>query len=95
MWTTSEAGLDPFALAVPADYLARNVNQSFDFTRTHLYSDLDVSRVEAGLHASYRFTPRVWLAAGYRYLDYEDDAPYLYDTTGSADLYRLALGWRF
>ncbi len=35
----------------------------------------------------------VW--GGYRYLDFEDDAPYLYDTSGSVDFYSLGLAWTF
>ena len=37
----------------------------------------------------------LYLTAGYQYLDYQDNAPYLYDTTGSVDIYNLGVGWSF
>lgn len=91
----ADASLDPFAFVVPADYLARNVNQSFDFSRTHTYSDLDTSRLELGLKFRYQAGARFAFYGGYRYLDFEDDAPYLYDTSGTVDLYHLGVGWTF
>lgn len=95
VWTTSDAGLDPFDLVVPAGYLAANPNQAYDFSLTHLASDLEVSRLELGVNAVYQVTDRAWVTAGYRYLDYQDDAPYVTDTTGQADFYWLRLGWSF
>ena len=32
---------------------------------------------------------------GYTYQDFSDNAPYLYDLTGSADTYAARLGWSF
>jgi hypothetical protein len=37
----------------------------------------------------------LYLTAGYQYLDHQDNAPYLYDTTGSVDIYNLGVGWSF
>ena len=91
----ADASLDQFDFIVPADYLARNVNQSYDFTQTHTYSDLDVSRLELGLRFRYQTGERFAFYGGYRYLDFEDDAPYLYDTSGTVDLYHLGVGWTF
>ena len=91
----AEADLAPFDFEVPAEFLAANPNMSFDFTRSHLNSDIDVSRVELGLGGSYAVSDRLRLTGGYRYLDFEDDAPYLGDDTGSAGYYRLGIAWSF
>ena len=95
VWSSADGSLDPFQIVVPADYLARNPNQSFDFTQTASYSDLDVSRAELELGGSFDLSSRLYLHAAYRYVDFEDDAPYLVDTTGSADFYALGVGYRF
>jgi len=93
-YTKSEAALDPFELRAP-DYEATHPTMSFDFSQTHTNSDLDVTRVDALLGAKYRFTPDVWMYLSYRYADYADDAPYLYDTSGTLQVVTGSLGWKF
>lgn len=95
VWSQAAAGLAPFALPAPADYLARNPNQMFDFGLTNTYSDLDVTRLEAGVNFRFGLTERLSLLGEYRWIDLEDDAPYLEDTSGSVSFYGLALGYRF
>lgn len=95
MWSEADAAFEPFEIMVPEDYLARNVNQSYDFSRTHTYSDLDISRLELGAGVRYQASERIGLRAGYRYIDFEDNAPYLEDTTGSVDFYSIAVAWAF
>lgn len=80
---------------MPAEYLAANPNQSYDFTLTHTNSDLDVTRWEVDLSARYQLEERFFLTAGYRWADYQDDAPYLEDVSGSIDLYSVGVGWVF
>lgn len=94
-WTTADAAMAPFDFQVPEEFLAVNPNMSFDFARTYLNSDLDISRVELGVRARYSVNSRLFVRGSYRYLDYDDDAPYLYDTTGSVDVYGFGLGWEF
>ena len=92
MWTASEAGLDPLELAAP-----ENVTpvQSWDFTQTHTYSDLDITWIEASLSTRYEIRDSLWVNGGIRYTDWNDDEPYLYDQTGSLTSFSLALGKRF
>ena len=54
-----------------------------------------MSRIELRTDFNYRFTPGYWLNLGYRYADFDDDAPYLVDTTGSIGIYSLAFGHEF
>jgi len=35
------------------------------------------------------------VTGGYRYLDFDDSSPYLYDTSGSVDFYNAGIGWSF
>ncbi len=93
-WTRSDAGLDPFSLAAP-DYVATHPSMSFDFSESHTYSDLETTRIEAQVDATYHFNKTFWINAAYRYADYSDDAPYLEDTSGSISLYSVAFGWKF
>ena len=80
---------------VPAEFLNANPNMSFDFSESYLNSDLDVSRVELGLRFSYEVNELLAFWGRYRWLDYEDDAPYLCDTSGEISLYSLGLAWTF
>lgn len=94
-WNQADAALSPFELTAPADYLARNPNQSFDFTDTWRNSDLDLSRIEGAIAVRYTLTGRLSLSGEYRYVEVQDDAPYLEDVSGSVDFWSLGLGWRF
>lgn len=94
-WNQADAALAPFTLTAPADYLARNPNQSFDFSNTWSYSDLDLSRLEGAISLRYAITGRLSIQGEYRYVDVQDDAPYLEDLSGSVDFWSVGLGWRF
>jgi len=93
-WTTSEAGLSAFDLSAP-DYVATHPPMSYDFSQTHTYSDLDTSRLDAQVKANYKFGTSSWVAGTYRRVDFSDDAPYLYDTTGALDIFTFAYGMKF
>jgi len=95
VWNTAEAGLDPFRMLRGEVWSASKANQYFDFSQTNTYSDLDTERVYGVLYGQFYFKEDLWLWAGYTYQDYSDNAPYLYDTTGSADTYAARLGWSF
>ena len=93
-WTDSTAALDPFDL--PADdYVAITPPMSYDFSLSHTFSDLDISRLDADLLFKYKFNDGFWLRADYRIVDYKDDAPYLYDTSGTVQWFTAALGLKF
>ena len=91
-WNQSDATMLPWDMDV--DQLPSG-SMLYDYSRVYTYSDLDTSRVELGVEATYRFNDQLWLRGEYRWLDFTDDAPYLLDTTGSASFYHLGLGWTF
>jgi hypothetical protein len=94
-WTESEAAIAPFDLADDAaDYVATHPTTVYDFSMSHTYSDLDVSRFDAEADATYHFSKSMQLSLRYRRAEYDDNAPYLYDTTGSFDLWTIALAWK-
>lgn len=95
VWNDADAALETFDVVVPAEFLAANPNMSYDFTATYLNSDLDVSRLELGVHGRFDVAERFGIVAGYRYLHFADDTPYRYDTSGSLSLYSLGVGWSF
>ena len=70
-------------------------NQSFDFTQTWTNSDLDTTFIEAGIQARYKVKEELYLTAGYRYLDFDDNAPYLGDDSGTVEFVNLGVGWAF
>ena len=94
-WNSAQAALAPFRFLDGEAFAAARPNQSYDFSATHTHSDLDTTFVEIGLKAKYRVGERTFLTGGYRYLDFDDASPYLYDTSGSADFYSIGVGWTF
>ena len=93
-YTEAEAALDPFELRAD-DYVAITPPMSFDFSRTHTYSDLDVDRLNFDAMFKYKFSPAFWMRLWYRFIDYNDNAPFLYDTTGSVQWVSASVGWAF
>lgn len=94
-WNRADAGLDRFELLVPATFLAANPNMAYDFSATHQASDLDLTRLEATLDATVEIRPNLAVVGGLRWVDVEDDAPYLEDLSGSLTSWSAALRWRF
>ncbi|MBI2214669.1 MAG: hypothetical protein HYU52_13570 [Acidobacteria bacterium] len=94
VYTNSDASLDEVGLNGES-WVATHPAQIYDFSDMDTYSDLDLSRLEITASARYAFADRFWLNGYYRYADLDDDAPYLYDTTGSVDEYGLSVGRSF
>ena len=90
----SEAGLDPFDLSAD-DYVATHPPMAYDFSTSHLNSDIDSTRVDADLWAKFFFGTNWWLRLRYHYVDFQDDAPYLYDTSGKYQYATAAVGYIF
>ena len=93
-YAQSEAGLNPFDLSAP-DYVAITPPMSYDFTYSHTYSDLDITRLDWDLYTKIYFSKDFWMFLKYRIVDFNDDAPYMYDTTGKVQFLTGALGWTF
>jgi hypothetical protein len=93
-WMQAEAGLSPFDLSAD-DYVQTHPPMSYDFSRSHTYSNLDSTRIDADLWAKFWFKTNLWLRLRYHMVDYTDDAPYLYDTSGKYQYAAAAIGWVF
>jgi hypothetical protein len=94
-WALARASMGRLGLAASPEFLARVTGMSYDFTATPTFSDLDSTNVDLLADATYRVNDRVFVRGAYRYLDYTDDVPYLYDTSGKNNLVYLSLGWAF
>jgi hypothetical protein len=93
-WMQAEAALAPFDLSAD-DYVAITPPMSYDFSISHLNSDLDNTRIDADLWAKFWFGSKWWLRLRYHYVDFQDDAPYLYDTSGTYQYAAAAVGLVF
>jgi len=67
----------------------------YDFTGVHEYSRLDIKKWDMSLGAEYRLSSTAFLHAGINYIDYDEDAPYLADESGSAYIAMLNLTYWF
>ena len=93
-YTDAEGGLDPFDL--PADeYVAITPSMSYDFSNSHTYSTIDVNRFNIDGMFKFRFTDKLWMRLWYQYVDFSDDDPYLYDTSGTVQWATISAGWSF
>ena len=72
-------------------FAAARPHQSYDFSQTYLSSDLDTTYLEAGVKGRWRLRPDFFLSATYRYIDFDDNAPYLGDDSGSYDSFGLGI----
>ena len=93
-YTASEGGLDPFDL--PADdYVANTPPMSYDFSKSNTYSNIDIDRFNFDAMLKYKFDNEVWLRFWYQIADFNDNDPYLYDTTGMVQWATVTAGWSF
>ncbi len=92
--TDSEQELDPFELPAP-DYVETHPSMSFDFSQSHLYSMIDVGRLDVTADANFKFTNDFWLNFYYRYSDFEDNVTLFEDLNGSISILGAYLGWSF
>ena len=93
-WMQATAELAPFDLSAD-DYVAITPPMSYDFSTSHLNSDLDNTRLDADLWAKFSFGDKWWLRLRYHLVDFQDDAPYLYDTSGKYQYATAAVGLIF
>jgi hypothetical protein len=93
-WMQADAALAPFDLSAD-DYVAITPSMTYDFSTSHLNSDLDTTRIDADLWAKFWFASKWWLRLRYHYVDFQDDAPYLYDTSGTYQYAAAAVGLVF
>jgi len=93
-WMQTEAALAPFDLSAD-DYVATHPPMAYDFSTSHLNSDIDNTRLDADLWAKFSLGTKWWLRLRYHYVDFQDDAPYLYDTSGTYQYATAAVGLIF
>lgn len=94
-YVNSTAGMSQFRFTKAEDWAAPKPMQNYDMSKVHTYSDLDTTRLESDLWAKVTIFKSAFLYGDWRYVDYTDDAPYLYDTSGKISWYTLSLGWSF
>ena len=90
-WMQATAALAPFDLSAD-DYVETHPPMSYDFSQSHTYSDIDSNRIDAELWGTFWISPDWWIRLRYHMVDFTDDAPYLYDTSGSYTFAAAALG---
>ena len=94
-YVNATAGMSQFRFTKAEDWAAPKPMQNYDMSKVHTYSDLDNTRFESDVWAKFGFGKDFFLYGDWRYVDYADDAPYLYDTAGTISWYTLSLGWSF
>lgn len=93
-YVTSTASIDPFDLSNP-EFTERVPLLGLDFSRTPSFSDIDTDSVDARVEARLRLSDRVQVRGLYRWVDYDDDAPVLYDTSGRSSIFAISLRYGF
>ena len=94
-YVNGTAGMSQFRFQKAEAWAQPKPMQNFDMSLVNTYSDLDTTRLESDLWAKFGIGKSLFLYGDWRYVDYTDDAPYLYDTSGEISWYTLSLGWSF
>ncbi len=69
--------------------------EDYDLTRVHEYSDLDLSRLEFSGSLNWKLSRSMGLLFGFLYSDFQDDDPYLADTSGTYGWVWAGVSFRF
>jgi hypothetical protein len=93
-YTASDFAMDPMTLN-GGEFAATQHLMPYDYSKTHTFSDLDVSRFDGSAELRYQVSKAFSLRGLYRYVDYQDDAPYLYDTSGKVHVVSGGFGLVF
>ena len=73
-----------------------NAGYDYDLLTVHEYSDLNIQQLDLSVGLDYQITNNLTAGCGLTYLDYEDDAPYVYgDDSGSAYITNLGISYLF
>ena len=67
----------------------------YDFSNVYTYSDLKVRRIDLSLGFNFKMRETHALVGAFAVSDYDDQAPYLYDTTGRYFFARAGLTYSF
>lgn len=93
-YVDSQASMDTIMFGpITAEAQAELPHPYYDFTEVHMYSDLEMTRIGFNGNLNVMLASNWGWYLGFLYDDYEDDAPYLVDTTGN--YYWLYSGFRF
>lgn len=79
-----QAGMDPLILGPITQEAADTLGfEDYDFSGVNEYSDVDLSRFEISGDLDWKVFRSMGVIFGFLYSDYQDDDPYLADTTGT------------
>lgn len=92
--TNSDQKMDPFDLSAP-DYVETHPPMSYDFSQSHLYSMIDLDRIDFNADANFKFTNDFWMNVYFRRSEYEDNVALFDDLDGSISVLGAYLGWSF
>lgn len=92
--TKSDQKMDPFDLSAP-DYVETHPPMSYDFSQSHLYSMIDLDRIDLNADANFKFTNEFWMNVYFRRSEYEDNVALFEDLDGSISVLGAYLGWSF
>jgi hypothetical protein len=93
-YTASDFAMDPMTLN-GGEFAETQHLMPYDYSKNHTFSDLDVSRFDGSAELRYQVSKAFSLRGLYRYVDYQDDAPYLYDTSGTVHIVSGGFGLVF
>jgi len=94
-WSKSEMNNLSASYYEGKDPAAFGYDHAIAFSTWEDNSDLDVQEIEYYLGCSYEVNESLSVNLNASYTDYEDDEPYLYDTSGDLLLVNAGLTFRF
>ena len=95
IYTIADEELDQLYFPADPAILAVLKFSTYDLSTVHEFTRLESTAYDFEVGAEFRLFRDMYGVARYEIHDYQDDAVYLADLTGTLDVYSVGLRWRF
>jgi hypothetical protein len=94
-YTIADEELDQLYFPADPAILARLKFSTYDFSTVHEFTRLESTSYDLEIGAEFKLYHDLHGVARYELHDYNDDAVYLSDLSGTLNVYSVGLAWRF
>lgn len=92
--TNSDQKMNPFDLSAP-EYVATHPAMSYDFSMSHMWSMIDLDRIDLNIDANFKFNDDFWMNVYVKGSEFDDHFLMFEDLNGTVAFFGAYLGWNF
>ncbi|MFC2171607.1 hypothetical protein ACFLU6_03130 [Acidobacteriota bacterium] len=82
LYVWSKGAMDEIMYDISDQAQAALPDDDYDFSEVHMYSDLFTKRIDFSVGGLYRVKQNLSVHGSFAVADFDDQAPYLFDTSG-------------